>query len=470
MSNAGNSSGQGQQTPMDTTTNTNDTSTKKVPTGAELYKPVKRKYGQRSPKQTQKWRQLLLPVSATPIATSNRFGALTDQVPADPPADASSASSQQASSSVQPEKPVPFYVRDERVISTLNAQLAALQISDYDITILRRGLEAKLQLKSVKDYRAVQTAFNDAKISYYTYQLKSERPLKVAIRGIPPYMSETDVSEGLVALNFDPRRVTAAKGRHGEKSSVFLVDLNATPGSANKTHPIYNLTRFLHHVVVVEQPYKVRQPVQCYNCQEYGHTRNRCNLSPVCVVCSGSHKMEACPVEKGNANGKKCNNCQGNHTANWKGCIVYQEFQERLNPRQRREQRIANNNYRNQLQGQPRQNPRPNLRRNSRPNQVAQQPNFTQSAHPQPTASRSFASVVANGVPNPYREAQIHGPQIQQEAISIKQVMDFIMSMQTNITILTNNISEMVARQNATDANVNALTEAIKSLVNIKHG
>ncbi len=39
---------------------------------------------------------------------------------------------------------------------------------------------------------------------------------------------------------------------------------------------------------------------------------------------------------------RKCSNCGGNHTANYRGCPIYLELKRRINPRQRAEQRMLN--------------------------------------------------------------------------------------------------------------------------------
>jgi len=76
----------------------------------------------------------------------------------------------------------------------------------------------------------------------------------------------------------------------------------------NEVHPIYNLQYLLHRRINVEEPYKRNGPVQCTNCQEYGHTRAYCSLRTVCVACGDFHKSANCPANKEDPKKKKC--CQ----------------------------------------------------------------------------------------------------------------------------------------------------------------
>lgn len=115
---------------------------------------------------------------------------------------------------------------------------------------------------------------------------------------------------------------------------MFKVELAAESSQVlkGKSHPIYDLKYVLHRKVTIEEPYKRAGPVQCTNCQEFGHTRTYCKLTQVCVGCGGNHLIAACPNDRKNATLKKCSNCGGNHTANYRGCIVYREVAKKAKP------------------------------------------------------------------------------------------------------------------------------------------
>jgi len=100
----------------------------------------------------------------------------------------------------------------------------------------------------------------------------------------------------------------------------------------NEVHPIYNLQYLLHRRITVEEPHKRIDPVQCANCQEYGHTKSYCTLRSVCVACGGLHTSAKCEL-KNEPNSKKCSNCGEDHTANYRGCPLYMELKNRINQR-----------------------------------------------------------------------------------------------------------------------------------------
>jgi len=55
-----------------------------------------------------------------------------------------------------------------------------------------------------------------------------------------------------------------------------------------------------------------------------------CTLRTVCVVCGDFHNSANCPVNKEDPKKKKCENCQENHTASYRGCPIYKEMKDRI--------------------------------------------------------------------------------------------------------------------------------------------
>jgi hypothetical protein len=109
--------------------------------------------------------------------------------------------------------------------------------------------------------------------------------------------------------------------------SLFFVDLK--PHETNKD--IYQLETLNYTKVRFEPPRPKRNLPQCGTCQRYGHTHAYCHHSPRCVKCAGNHLTKLCPRKEKSEN-VKCVLCDGNHPANYKGCSVYKEIQQRTFP------------------------------------------------------------------------------------------------------------------------------------------
>ena len=71
-------------------------------------------------------------------------------------------------------------------------------------------------------------------------------------------------------------------------------------------------------------PY-IPNPLRCYNCQKFGHHESKCLKPPVCKKCGGSGSDH---VEHTCTNPINCINCQGNHPADSRDCVVWKRERE----------------------------------------------------------------------------------------------------------------------------------------------
>ena len=62
--------------------------------------------------------------------------------------------------------------------------------------------------------------------------------------------------------------------------------------------------------------------MQCFKCQNFGHSASDCTNAFRCLRCSQDHSVKECTVAKENA---KCSNCGGAHATVYRGCPAYQQ-------------------------------------------------------------------------------------------------------------------------------------------------
>ncbi|XP_036319685.1 uncharacterized protein LOC118734086 [Rhagoletis pomonella] len=155
------------------------------------------------------------------------------------------------------------------------------------------------------------------------------------IGSIEPSVEAVEVLEALKEQGFNPKTAVNILNRNKIPQPMFKVELEPEnkPLGKNDVHPNYKLQYLLHRRITVEEPHKRNGPVQCTNCQEYGHTRSYCTLRSVCVDCGELHVSATCTSTKEDPRAKKCSYCGGNHTANYRGCPVYKELKNRINQR-----------------------------------------------------------------------------------------------------------------------------------------
>lgn len=243
------------------------------------------------------------------------------------------------------EKPPPLYLR-EKCSNELVELLKSIVGTKFFVVPVKRFKieETKIQLQNVEDYKAVQNKFDTMpNKKYYTFQLKSARGLMVIIKGIECNVPTEDIKADLESQGFQIKNIFNIFNKNKIPQPMFRVELEPTNTKLKQAneHPIYKVRAVLHRRVTVEEPLKIKSVVQCFKCQEYGHTRGYCKLPDVCVICGGLHNTKDCQLDKTDVETKKlrkCSNCELNHTANYRGCPVYNYHYQKLHPKQRIEQ------------------------------------------------------------------------------------------------------------------------------------
>ncbi|GBP64658.1 Nucleic-acid-binding protein from transposon X-element [Eumeta japonica] len=200
--------------------------------------------------------------------------------------------------------------------------LESVASGDYEIKILQ-GERVKIQTKSPESYSTIYKELKNRSTEFFTYQPKQERSFRVVLKRIHPSTSTDDIKQALEDLHHKPNNIWNVKNTKTRKPlPIFFIDLQPNP---NNKH-VYSIKSLLNCRVEIEPPKPKREIPQCSNCQQYGHTQKFCHRQSRCVKCAESHHTKNCP-RKERSDKVKCILCEGNHPANYKGCIVYKELQ-----------------------------------------------------------------------------------------------------------------------------------------------
>lgn len=260
--------------------------------------------------QQQQQQQQLKRNAAAP-STSNRFDVLrTDDKTED-----------NNENTLSPPKPPPIFIPDVSNIGKMVNNLSALiNSAEFNYKSLRDG-QIRLSVKTVESYRKVIKHFDTEKIKYHTFQVKNERAFRVVIKGLHHSTSLSDIKAMLLSLGHQVRSVRNVVSRVTKMPlPMFFVDLD--PSENN--NDIFNIHSFDRAIIQVEAPKKFDDIVQCFRCQDYGHTKSYCRKEFRCVKCGVGHPTNEC--KKARDVPPKCVHCQGIHTANYKGCILYKKL------------------------------------------------------------------------------------------------------------------------------------------------
>ncbi|KAM8701786.1 hypothetical protein ACLKA7_007660 [Drosophila subpalustris] len=152
--------------------------------------------------------------------------------------------------------------------------------------------------------------------------------LKAIIEGLHSTVSTDWISAKLTSLGFGVIHVENIIGsQSGTPTNKFRAELPQNPN--NKL--VFKVTKLGPFTVTIVPPSKPKPVIQCFKCQQFGHTQFECKQDKTtCSKCAGEHHYTKC-LKSRNLPGT-CINCGGNHVANFPGCTFYQSALSKLLP------------------------------------------------------------------------------------------------------------------------------------------
>lgn len=218
-------------------------------------------------------------------------------------------------------KPPPIFIPYVGDIEKMISQISkCIQSTEFNYKSVKDG-QVRLSIKNVEDYRKVVKLLESEGRSYHTFQLKPERAFRVVIKGLHYSTNISDIKEHLFSLGHQVRSVRNIVSRVTKNPlPMFYVDLDPNPNNKE----VYDIRSFDNAIISIEAPKKYDDIVQCFRCQEFGHTKSYCRKPYRCVKCDRNHSTAEC--DKTPTAPPKCVNCDENHTASYKGCKYYQSL------------------------------------------------------------------------------------------------------------------------------------------------
>jgi hypothetical protein len=147
--------------------------------------------------------------------------------------------------------------------------------------------------------------------------------MSVVVRGVHTSVSNDEVMKSLLEKNIVPKEVTRIESKTTGPTNNIRIILDSKKDQEmllkeklTMFHQRFNVTPF----------YEDPKVLQCFRCQQFGHTFHSCTQQQACVRCGLDHRVSECQVERADS---KCINCSGNHGASFKRCPAYREALEK---------------------------------------------------------------------------------------------------------------------------------------------
>jgi predicted Zn-ribbon and HTH transcriptional regulator len=224
-------------------------------------------------------------------------------------------------------RPPPIVLTTATILMQLQKRIKDIVTGKFEFRNTRSG--TRIVTKVMVDFITIRKHLENNNLFYFTFLPKSEKPIKVVVRHLPPNTPAQDISDGLVDLGFDiinVKQMSAGRRSRSEGSaSRILPLLLITLPRTEKSKEIFQLTDLCHIMIRVEAYRAQSGLTQCHNCQQFGHVWANCKQPSRCLWCGGCHLHKECPEKENAASAPACCNCQmaegeKPHPANCRGC------------------------------------------------------------------------------------------------------------------------------------------------------
>lgn len=127
--------------------------------------------------------------------------------------------------------------------------------------------EIQVEPSSEEDYRSMYKFLKHEKIQIHTYELKTEKTLKIVLQRLPQELTEDEIMNDLYERLYPVNKVSHMKNRNAPMPLVLMEISGEYKSIYNTQH-----TQHCWGQVIKARPYRNQSAVvQCHRCQLFGH-------------------------------------------------------------------------------------------------------------------------------------------------------------------------------------------------------
>ncbi|GBN96531.1 hypothetical protein AVEN_112808-1 [Araneus ventricosus] len=155
---------------------------------------------------------------------------------------------------------------------------------------------------------------------------RSERPIKVDIRDIPPETPIEYVKECLInEYNFEIEKGAQVK-QFKTKRPLPIYQITLKNKAKNKG--IWKINNLMLLKISVKKFERKTGSIQCFKCNLWHRSTAGCGYKPRCIKCCGPHAKNECVEQIKDI--PTCINCKKEgHVGSYKGCEMYPKAKQR---------------------------------------------------------------------------------------------------------------------------------------------
>ncbi|KAL1122950.1 hypothetical protein AAG570_003275 [Ranatra chinensis] len=192
------------------------------------------------------------------------------------------------------------------------------KVTEHDIRVRSNGRNTKIIVASRKDYQKVYDLYKERNVQFFSFAFKDDHLKRFVLHDLPetftPEVILAELKRAIPSINSVSQMTKKLENGSTRKLPLFIVTTkkDVTIQSFSQVRAI-----FYHEYKVEKFRSGGTNVVQCYKCQNFGHTNRFCNMPERCVRCGQAHSAKECKETI-----LKCPNCSENHSAGSLNCKV----------------------------------------------------------------------------------------------------------------------------------------------------
>ncbi|KAL1129704.1 hypothetical protein AAG570_012648 [Ranatra chinensis] len=169
-----------------------------------------------------------------------------------------------------------------------------------------------------KAYQKVYDLYKERNVQFFSFAFKDDHLKRFVLHDLPatftPELILAELKRTIPSITSVSQMTKKLENGSTRKLPLFIV-------TAKKDVTIQSFSQvraiFYHEYKVEKFRSGGSNVVQCYKCQNFGHTNRFCNMPERCVCCGQAHSAKECKETI-----LKCPNCSENHSAGSLNCRV----------------------------------------------------------------------------------------------------------------------------------------------------
>lgn len=192
-------------------------------------------------------------------------------------------------------------------------------ITKYCIKKISIGIKIICETKDA--FNMIVSILKDHSYQFFTHESKHDKPFKFVLFGLDG-KSTDEVKNQLISLKYNCTDVKKVEKTYNEYVDTLYI-VYFKNGTVKLRDLKQNVKSLFHMIIRWDYQRKIKnKPIQCHNCQMFGHGEKGCSIKTKCAHCSGRHKTTDCK----NKDKVKCANCNNTHAATDSSCPLREQF------------------------------------------------------------------------------------------------------------------------------------------------